>query len=408
MIATCSVVLFVACQAGAPVDKTGGGTCAGPLGEPIPSSELGTMTACCQADMGHAHCLANVPSEIQGFMAACPSGGYCVPDSFLETGAAVPPKQCTAFGGPGVCLSKCIPQVSSNAQLLKADVCTDPDELCVPCTNPLDGTNTHACDIAALAKCEDGSGSGSGSGSADDKCSQCPRDPSCAPVLDPSTLPSCAADAHCLDKSLVPAAEASKLGPCTDATKLCVPDKFIEAGGNYVPSTCTSVAGAEGRCLSQALPDVKKQASLLPQDSCATTEKCAPCYDPVSGQSTGACNLSCDPGPTKPAVIFAQCCGAQAHCVPTSAVPQSEQGNLSQQECTTTDLCVPDQILEAQPIPTCSGNSPFIGSYTGVCLSNCLDFGIEGIALVQGDCTGNTTCAPCTLNGQPTGAPGCP
>jgi hypothetical protein len=27
------------------------------------------------------------------------SGGYCIPDGFLETGAAVPPASCTAFGG---------------------------------------------------------------------------------------------------------------------------------------------------------------------------------------------------------------------------------------------------------------------------------------------------------------------
>src|SRR5689334_9170702 len=94
------LVLLAGCQTSA--TDGGGATCTGPLGKPIPESQLGGMTACCQADGGHAHCLANVPGEIQGFLAACDSGGSCVPDSFLTTGGAVPPQQCTAFGGPGV------------------------------------------------------------------------------------------------------------------------------------------------------------------------------------------------------------------------------------------------------------------------------------------------------------------
>ena len=124
--------------------------------------------------------------------------------------------------------------------------------------------------------------------------------------------------------------------------------------------------------------------------------------------STGACNLSCDTGPTKPAVTFAQCCDARAHCVPTSAIPDDQEDNLDQDNCAATNLCVPDQILLNQTIPTCSANSFILGNYTGVCLSDCFDFGIQGIALSRGNCMSNYTCAPCTQNGQPTGAPGCP
>jgi hypothetical protein len=153
---------------------------------------------------------------------------------------------------------------------------------------------------------------------------------------------------------------------------------------------------------------VQQQQSMLPQDVCSANERCSPCYNPIDGTSTGACNLSCDTGPTKPAVTFTQCCSMRAHCVPTTVVPQSEQSNLSQQECTNTELCVPDQLLENQPIPTCTANSFILGDYTGVCLSNCLDFGIQGLALARGSCDTNYKCAPCTQNGQPTGAPGCP
>src|SRR5262245_17765271 len=112
-------------------------TCTGPLGPPISVSALSKMTACCQEQQGKAHCLANVPEEIKGQVAQCSGGGgYCIPDSLLESGGAVPPASCKAFGGDGVCLSKCIPDVAKNAASLAPDTCTGADELCVPCINP--------------------------------------------------------------------------------------------------------------------------------------------------------------------------------------------------------------------------------------------------------------------------------
>lgn len=160
--------------------------------------------------------------------------------------------------------------------------------------------------------------------------------------------------------------------------------------------------------MSRVLPKVKDQEALLPQDICAASERCAPCYDPITGMLTGACNLSCDTGPTKPPVTFASCCEMRAHCVPTSAIPDEQEGNLDQDSCAAQNLCVPDQILLDQPIPTCTANSFILGNYSGVCLSDCFSFGIQGIALARGTCASNYTCAPCTQNGQPTGAPGCP
>jgi hypothetical protein len=236
------------------------------------------------------------------------------------------------------------------------------------------------------------------------------------PVIDPSTLPSCAADAHCLAKTLVPASFAAKLGDCpTDPTAYCVPDVAIASGGNFIPMTCTSIIGAEGRCLSQVLPDVQKQNAMLPQDVCAATEKCVPCFNPLDGTDTGACRIACDPGPTQPAKSLPTCCDGRAKCVPDAAVPASEASNLSQDTCSdvTPDafLCVPNEMLDMTYVPpACSANSFLIGAYTGVCLSDCLDFGLAGIAMANGDCADHFKCAPCTnpLSGAPTGAPGCP
>lgn len=411
----CSVLLLAACQTelGPGGAGSGGETCEGPLGPPISGSQLTSMTACCQAEAGQAHCLddGRVPDELKPFVAACDSGGYCIPDNFLETGAAEPPKTCTAFGGDGVCLSRCIPQVAENAGLLRPDTCTGADELCVPCISPLDNMPTGACDLLTLATCagDEGGGDGGGTATGCDDPATCNYEASCPPVIDPSTLTSCGADAHCVDPALVTdPAQKQRLGTCTDGTQLCVPDSFIATGGKFTAPTCTSLGGAEGRCLSRVLPDVQAQDALLPQDACAATEKCVPCYDPLTGMETGACRLSCDAGPTKPAVTFAQCCGARAHCVPESAIPDDQEDNLDDDSCNDGSLCVPDQILLNQPIATCTASSLILGNYTGVCLSSCFDFGIQGLALSRGSCPSDFKCAPCTQNGQPTGAPGCP
>lgn len=416
-----SVVLAAAgCQVG-DLEATGGSStggpdaapdpasCEGPLGPPI--LDFSGMEACCQDLFGEAHCMdaAQVPEEIAGYVSECAGGGLCIPDQFLKTGGSEPPKACTAFGGAGVCLSICVPQVAENAGLLQPDVC-DGDQLCVPCISPLDQMPTGACDLAEFTTCADGSGGGGGNpppAGCDDPAT-CVYEPGCPPVIEPSTLPECAADAHCLDAALVPGEFASQLAPCTDATKLCVPDKLIATGGKFAPAVCTSVAGAEGRCLSMALPAVADQADLLPQATCDATERCSPCYSPLDGSDTGACGLTCDTGPTQPPVQFASCCEDRARCVPTASIPPEDQEQLGEDDCAAGNLCVPNEILADGPFPTCSANSLLLGNYTGVCLSECLEFGIQGLALAQGNCGGDYKCVPCEQFGSPTGAPGCP
>ena len=103
----------------------------------------------------------------------------------------------------------------------------------------------------------------------------------------------------------------------------------------------------------------------------------------------------------------------EGRCIPDEIVPSSEQKNLDQDSCkASTDSCVPSEMLNIATFKpeACSGNGFLVGAYTGVCLSKCLSFGIQGIVLSQGSCDDIHTCAPCTnpLSGQPTGAPGCP
>ncbi len=398
----------------------GGGSeaCEGPLGAPI--LDFSGMEACCADEngpYGEAHCLAGdkVPTELGEYLDACDSGGFCVPDQFLSTGGAVPPSACTAFGGEGVCLSECVPQVRENSGLLQPDVCAG-DQLCVPCISPIDNEPTGACDLVDLTTCEasgDSDPDAPPTSSCDDPAT-CVYEAECPALIEPSTLSECAPDAHCLAAALVPTDTASQLAPCADASELCVPDDFIRTGGKFAPLTCSSVAGAEGRCLSKALPAVAGQEALLPQDICGANEKCTPCFSPIDGSDTGACRLACDEGPTAAPVTFASCCEGRAACVPTASIPEEQQSQLGDQECADLtaeeDLCVPNEILAGGPFPACTASGLFTGEYTGVCLSDCLEFGLQGIAIKQGDCADDYRCAPCVnpLSGEATGAPGCP
>lgn len=97
--------------------------------------------------------------------------------------------------------------------------------------------------------------------------------------------------------------------------------------------------------------------------------------------------------------------------MPTSSIPADQQDQLDEQECEDDapgSLCVPTEIIANGPFPTCAADSFILGDYTGVCLSDCLDFGLQGLALERGSCNNDYTCAPCILNSAPTGAPGCP
>jgi hypothetical protein len=390
--------------------------CEGPLGRP---RDPGDLPGCCAEAGGGSHCLPAdvVPADFQQYTPACEGGGLCVPDPFIETGGVYKPPACASLNGAeGVCLSACIPEVAGFASILPKEGC-GLGEVCVPCISPIDMMPTGACEIAG--ECVGAGGGGDDTGgqptNGDDPAT-CVHEG--APVLDPSGLPACGEGAHCLQAALVPPDFKERLAACPDGASLCVPDVFLESGGNFVPATCRSVNDAEGRCLSKVIPEVAAQAALVPQATCAAGELCVPCFNPLSGADTGACNLSCDTGPAEAAKPLAACCEGRAKCVPTALVPAALQSNLEEAECQDVQadafLCVPSDLLAYQtgtgPAPRACSATGLTGAYTGVCLSDCLSFGIQGLALARGTCDADYTCAPCKnpLTGQPTGAPGCP
>jgi len=121
-----------------------------------------------------------------------------------------------------------------------------------------------------------------------------------------------------------------------------------------------------------------------------------------AGAATGADGGGGGGGAALPA-----CCSKKGSCVPEAAVPSAQKSYVSEDTCAAGALCVPTENLAPgfKP-PACSGSNP-LGSYTGVCLSTCLDFGGKQALISRGTCAADHLCAPCTFRGQPTGAPGC-
>lgn len=404
-------------------DETGKDPSGGPgedLCGPLTDLPLDSLIPCC-AEYGGAHCVDSVPADFKSLVAECPEGGYCVPDAFILQGGAVKPEVCTSIGNAeGRWMSGCIPQVAENAGLLPKDE-AQPGMFCVPCTNPLDGTDTGACSIGTT--CEGGSGGGGEGGSPGAGGPTC-DDP--GPLIDPSLFAPCpnACGGRCVDTSLLPNPNdpaLQKLGECAPGSgQLCVPDDFIATKGLGVPKTC-SWYGMEGRCMSICIPEIYEQAEqgFLVQADCEEDHMCTPCVDPITDKSTGACDLTCDagPDPAKPHDL-PSCCGGIGTCVP-SALAGDQAEDLDEDSCPEDAglLCAPNDLMPGSsyvPSP-CTPEFNFVSvepkhAY-GVCLPKCLP-ALDSFFLDDtGECGGNYACAPCWQPGffgdKKTKAPGC-
>lgn len=257
-----------------------------------------------------------------------------------------------------------------------------------------DGTTKKSADAGAKA---DAAAPG-----AEDSC------PYTGPPVDTSGFPVCLGTGRCIPEGIIPEKERARLARCEDG--FCVPEKIIAAQGNYLPKSCKTLGG-EGRCLSRVFPDIEAQKDRLPQDVCEESERCAPCFDPLTGAETGACRtVKCD-APKGVAEPFAKCCTDRGRCVPKSIMPKEALESLERKQCEEGDLCVPEETMKEPFVPPKCTASSLIGDYSGVCISDCVkrDF-LASLATAKGTCTEGHFCAPCTnpLSGEPTGAPGCP
>jgi len=373
-------------------------------GKPIEGKDPSSLPSCKGTKGVSGRCVAR--SELGSFAETFEKGDCkadtegCVPDQVIKDGSAIQLKTCKSIGDvDGRCFWPLAKQIVESYDILKGstkDQC-DADMVCAPCVHPLTKEKTGVCDTGSGgAKCEEKKDTTGAGG----KTATCPQ---VEPIIDTKDMPQedCGSNMICVDAGLV-GDQAARLKKC--AKGVCAPKKAVERGGNYVPNSCKSTNGAEGRCTNIGIPQINEQKDLLPKDTCDADERCAPCFDPRDGKETGACRTaSCDQ-PKEPAKTFAQCCGGRARCVPTTAVDAKSAEMLAKDSCSgDTPLCAPVEFVQADaPIRQCK---TVLGLVGGICLSKCaIENTFEN--LVQGDCPEGDMCAPC--RSLPAGTKGCP
>lgn len=247
-------------------------------------------------------------------------------------------------------------------------------------------------------------------GGSPDTPAKCPHD---GPPIDVSGFASCGDGGRCVPSGAIPEKERARLAACPNG--FCVPEKIIANKGQHLPKVCASLAGGEGRCVSTVFPDILASKDRLPVDACDANERCAPCFDPITGADTGACrSVSCD-APKGPAKVFAPCCEKsgvpRGRCLPKTLVGEEGAKGLAARECdAVSEVCVPGEQLDPKHVPPKCQASALLGRYDGVCISDCVPRDLFAkIGTSQGSCADGSFCAPCKnpLTGAPTGAPGC-
>jgi hypothetical protein len=355
-----------------PLSGKATGACSLP-GDPGPTRPVMTFAKCCG---GGGSCVPPelVASDQQQNVAreTCSGTELCVPQGLID---GVAPSQCASIGGfEGRCLASCLPVVSAQGDRLPRSTCAV-DQRCAPCSDPFTGKSSGACTL--------------------------PGDS--GPRAQPGQFTRCCnGAAFCLPLDLVQNSQRASLdsGDC-GSDQLCVPEQLSMG---VAPTSCNSIAGAEGRCLSSCLPLVAAQATQLPRSTCAADERCAPCFDPFSGKATGSCMLPGDPGPARPPLVFSNCCdldgAARGRCVPPALVPSTKQALLMAAGCSGGDLCLPSTLEPpATALPACTSSA---GS-SGACVPTCLLNSSQSLAVTQGTCHTWERCVPCMVLGTPSG-----
>jgi hypothetical protein len=305
----------------------------------------------------------NAPPETVAALPDCDSNTKCVPELLVNTQGKFIAKTCRSLNdAEGRCLSSCIPQVAAQAAQLPKDSCAE-GELCAPCFDPRTGALTAAC----TQGCDPG------------------------PAEEPKPLDECCDGAGlCVTAALAgDQAESLTAGSCTGDGLLCAPRELTDP--TFKPVSCRSVNDAEGRCLSVCLGTVAEQLDQLPQATCEDDERCAPCFDPRTGEDTGACNVN-DDAPAEPPKTFTECCSMRGYCV-SEAQAGEQAESLVADSCTGELLCAPKELTNPAFVPM---GCDSIDMREGRCLSTCLGSVADQVdRLPTTGCMANEVCAPC-------------
>ena len=313
----------------------------------------------------------------------CAEALLCAPSAWLSDPNPQAAHCRTGGDREGRCLPSCLPEVSAQAERLERETCAA-QELCVPCFDPLSGADSLACRIGADAP--------------EEKAAPFPR--------------CCSGEGRCLPGELlsesVPADQVERLGADScEGEALCVPERWL-GEGEARSAICRTAGAREGRCLPSCLPEVREQAERLAREDCESHERCVPCFDPLSGEDTGACRAGKDK-PKEKAMPFPQCCAGRGRCLPDALLAQSiaedDRARLAHDACEEDALCVPEPWIAAAspPAATCRAT----GGLEGRCLPTCLpDVAAQAESLSRANCGDSELCVPCydPLSGKDTEA----
>jgi len=187
---------------------------------------------------------------------------------------------------------------------------------------------------------------------------------------------------------------AAQLADCSPTEK-CVPDAIVTSLGSFTLESCRAVGNVEGRCAPLCLPQVSQQQAFLKQQTCPANHLCAPCYDPRTGQDSGACSRGCNDHPVEPPVTFPTCCNGDGLCVPLDYVPANSRSQLAALDCQPQAgaqvACAPAEKVRdfAFKYPPCANGA-------GACISTCLIQSNPNAGLLLRDiCADDEKCVPC-------------
>ena len=161
----------------------------------------------------------------------------------------------------------------------------------------------------------------------------------------------------------------------------------------------------EGRCIPSCFTVGDPTAANLGQSTCDKNSKCVPCYSPVTGKSTGACEQGGDK-PAQPAPTGFPSCGDHdtGYCVPSSSVMGAGNVMLPQLSCAADQVCAPKvRVLNSR---ACFAHCDSGIGGPGVCIASFIVPESSRMLLMKTTCMDGEICVPCVspLDQKPTGA----
>ncbi|HVU02265.1 MAG TPA: hypothetical protein VHE30_10960 [Polyangiaceae bacterium] len=274
----------------------GGGDVYGCQAKP-PADPVGTTAAggdCCDTSIGKVgSCTAEADISDPLLKASyghsgCAEGLKCAPKdaALADAGALGVYSTCTAnlganLGLEGRCLPKCFVAGNPQAPQLKQEGCSQPELVCAPCFNPLDGTATGACTQKA----------------GDQPTTTAPTPFKTCGAYDGGPSGGTCIPQPLVDNSGNPAAGSLKQDDCASGEK-CVPTlKAQNINACFAKCTTTLASFGDqygpGACVpAYVVRDVNPAGlAILTKGTCTGDgELCAPCLDPLNaGAKTNSC-----------------------------------------------------------------------------------------------------------------------